>query len=120
MPENIGINSVFREKDGQYMLDNMATDSISKEIKEVVQQVLNEQAEKLSEYRKEGHLYVVTEEINDRRFLWNLTERPKHEIEEVDFPKELLDQATAGTVWMYENGDYKYYSNDGFERMEEN
>ena len=52
--------------------------------------------------------------------MWDLTDRPKHEIEEVDFPKELLQQATAGTVWQYENGDYTYFSSDGFERMEDN
>lgn len=120
LPENIGVNSVCREEAGQLVLDNVATECIEKEIKEKAQQILIEQDIKLSEYRKQGHLYVVTEEINDKRFLWDLTDRPKNEIEEVDFPKDLLDQAIAGTVLVYENGHYKYYSNDGFERMEEN
>lgn len=118
LPENIGVNSSFREKTGQFVLDNKATENIEKEIKEKAQKILIEQDIKLSKYRKQGHLYVVTEEINDKRFLWDLTDRPKQEIEEVDFPKELLVQATAGTVWKYEDGDYKYYSNDGFERIE--
>lgn len=118
LAENIGVNSVFRKEAGQFVLDNVATEHIEKEVKEKGQQILIEQDIKLSEYRQEGHLYVVTEEINNKRFLWDLTDRPKNEIEEVDFPKELLVQATAGTVWKYEDGDYKYYSNDGFERME--
>lgn len=120
LPENIGVNSAFREDAGQFVLDNRATENIEKEIKEKAQKILIEQDINLSEYRKQGHLYVVTEEINDKRFLWDLTDRPKHEIEEVDFPKELLSQATAGTVWKYENGDYTYFSSDGFERMEDN
>ena len=119
LPENIGVNNVFRKEAGQFVLDNKATENIEKQIKDKAEQILIEQDIKLSEYRKQGHLYVVTEEINDKRFLWDLTDKPKNEIEEVDFPKELLSQATAGTVWEYEKGDYKYFSNDGFERMEE-
>jgi hypothetical protein len=67
----------------------------------------------LAKYRKEGHLYLVSEELGNNRFLLDLTEQSKKEFEEVDIPKDLLDIATEGSVLKYTNGTYEYYSDDG-------
>lgn len=61
---------------------------------------------------------MVSEELDNNRFLWDLTDAPKFEFEEVDIPKDLLERATEGSVLKYTNGTYEYYSNDGFERTE--
>ena len=61
---------------------------------------------------------MVSEELGNNRFLWDLTDASKNEFEEVDIPEDLLDRATEGTVLKYTNGTYEYYSNDGFERAE--
>lgn len=80
-----------------------------------IDNVLEEQNEVLNEYRKEGHLYRVSENINGRVFLWDITDKPDFEVEEVDFPEELISKATEGAVFQYINGKYEFYSNDGFE-----
>lgn len=70
------------------------------------------------EHRKEGHLYMVTEEIGNNRFLWDLTDAPEMEFEEKFISKDLLEKAAEGMVLKYTNGKYEYYSDDGFERAE--
>ena len=98
--------------------ENISTEKLQEEINNMAKELLDKQNKNLEQHRKEGHLYMVTEELGDNRFLWDLTDAPKTEFEEVDIPKDLLDQATEGMVLKYTNGKYEYYSDDGFERAE--
>ena len=116
MPKSIGVNDVFTLKEGEYVANKLATEDLQKEIKNMAEEIISKQNAKLDSYRKEGHLYMVSEELGDNRFLWDLTDAPNFEFEEVDIPKDLLDRATEGSVLKYTNGTYEYYSNDGFER----
>lgn len=118
MPKDIGVNDVFRIENGKYMLDNIATKELQEEITNMAEKIIDKQNINLDKYRKEGHLYMVKEELGNNRFLWDLTDAPEIEFEEANFPKELLDKATQGAVFKYTNGQYEYYSNDGFERAE--
>lgn len=118
MPKNISVNDVFRIENGNYVIDNLATKELQEEIANMADEILDKQDVNLSEYRKEGHLYMVKEELNNKRFLWDLTDASKIEFEEVNIPKDLLNKATEGTVLKYTNGRYEYYSDDGFERAE--
>ena len=61
---------------------------------------------------------MESEELGDNRFLYDLTDSPDFEFEEVNIPKDLLDVATEGSVLKYTNGTYEYYSSDGFERLD--
>ena len=117
MPKDIGVNDVFRIKNGNYVVDNLATKKIQEEITNMAKEIIDKQNMNLEKYRKEGHLYIVTEELGNNRFLWDLTDVPKTEFEEVNIPKDLLSKATEGMVLKYTNGRYEYYSNDGFERV---
>lgn len=116
MPKDIGVNDVFRIKEDKYVIDNLATEELQEEIINMAKEIIDKQSAKLEKYRKEGHLYMVSEELGNNRFLCDLTDETKFEFEEVDIPKDLLDTATEGTVLKYINGTYEYYSNDGFER----
>lgn len=118
MPTNIGVNDVFRIKDGEYIIDKLATEELQKEIKNMAEEIIDKQNKKLDSYRKEGHLYIVSEELGNNRFLYDLTDSPDFEFEEVNIPKDLLDVATEGSVLKYTNGTYEYYSSDGFERLD--
>lgn len=118
MPKDIGVNDVFRIENGNYVIDNIATQELQEEIMNMAKEIIDKQNTSLSEHRKDGHLYMVTEELGDNRFLWDLTDASKIEFEEVDLPKDLLEKATQGVVLKYDNGKYEYYSNDGFERAE--
>ena len=39
----------------------------------------NKQNQELQEDRKEGHLYLVTEDRNGEVYLWDFTDKPKYE-----------------------------------------
>lgn len=117
MPENIGVNDVFREKGGKFIVDDFATVELQEKIKCMAEGIINKQNVNIESYRKEGHLYMVSEELGNNRFLWDLTDVPKFEFEEVDIPKDLLGKAVEGSVLRFTNGTYEYYSNDGFERL---
>lgn len=118
MPQNIDVNDVFTLKDGKYVVDKLATEELREKITNMAKEIIDKQNVKLDSYRKEGHLYMVSEELGNNRFLWDLTDAPNFEFEEVNIPKDLLDKATQGSVLKYTNGNYEYYSNDGFERAE--
>lgn len=112
MPKEIGVNDVFKIEDGKYVIDKSATENLKTEITNMAKEIIDKQNVKLDSYRKEGHLYMVSEELGDNRFLWDLTDKPEFEFEEVDIPKNLLEKATQGVVLKYINGTYEYYSNE--------
>lgn len=118
MPSNIGVNDVFTINKDTYVINDIATKELQEEIINMAEEIIDKQNARLDSYRKEGHLYMVSEELRNNRLLWDLTDAPKFEFEEVDIPKDLLDMATEGSVLKYTNGTYEYYSNDGFERAE--
>ena len=118
IPIETKINDVLKIKDNQYVIDDVSTKELKKNIKNMAKEILNNQNINLDKHRKEGHLYMVTEELGNNRFLWDLTDAPKTEFEEPYIPKDLLNTATEGIVLKYTNGKYEYYSDDGFERAE--
>ena len=95
-------------------------EKIELEIVKMVNRILREQNQKLLGYRREGHLYMVEEDINERIYLVDLNSNKRNVFEEVNFPKNLINQAKEGAVFKYENGEYSFYSNDGFERIYNN
>lgn len=115
---NIHINDVLKLEDGNYLLDDVATKELKEKILDMSNKIISNQNLSLEKHRKEGHLYMVTEELGNSRFLLDLTDKSKSEFEEVDFSEHILNMATEGTVIKYTNGKYEYYSDDGFERAE--
>lgn len=111
MPTNIGVNSIFSLQAGRYVVNSIATENLKENLINMAEEIESRQNINLEENRKEGHLYLVTEEIGDKRFLWDLTDKPQKEFEEISISKELLSQATEGVVLKYTNGKYEYYSN---------
>lgn len=118
MPKDIKINDVFKIEDGNYIIDDIATKELKEEIIKMAKEIIDKQNIILDEYRKDGHLYMVTEEVGNNRFLYDLTNSKKFEFEEINLSKELLNKATQGVVLKYINDRYEYYSDDGFERTE--
>lgn len=75
----------------------------------------------LQNYRKEGHLYLVTEDRNNEIYLCDYTEKSKIEFKEQIKDKELLNIAKEGTMLQYKNGKYELYSQNGYDMLfEEN
>ena len=115
LPKNIGVNDVFKIEKGEYVVDKSATQELQKEIINMAEETINKQNLVLNKHRKEGHLYLVSEEVGNNRFLRDLTENSTIEFEEVNIPQNVLEKATEGAVLKFINGEYEYYSNDGFE-----
>ena len=107
LPLNASVNSALRKENEKYLLDEEASLEIKNRITDMAKDLIEKQNEELEEYRKEGHLYRVSERINDSVFLWDITDKSNFEIEEVDFPEELLDKAIEGTVFEYIDEKYR-------------
>lgn len=76
--------------------------------------------EDLQEYRKEGHLYLVTEDRNNEIYLSDFTDSSKIEFKETNLPKEILQEAKEGTMLQYKNGKYEIYSQNGYDMLFKN
>lgn len=115
LKEKLSINDVFKIENDEAIIDKIATKELKDKILEMANEIIEKQNNNLSNYKKEGHLYVVKEEIGNNRFLKDITEDKNTEFEEVDIPKEILDKAVEGSVLKYTNGKYEYFSDEGME-----
>ena len=115
LKEKPSVNDVFKIENNEAKIDKIATKELKDKILEMANEIIEKQNNNLSNYKKEGHLYVVKEEIGNKRFLKDITEDTNTEFEEVDIPKEILDKAVEGSVLKYTNGKYEYFSDEGME-----
>ena len=77
--------------------------------------------EELQNYRKEGHLYLVTEDRNNEIYLCDYTEKSKIQFKEKITDKDPLNVAKEGAMLQYKNGKYELYSENGYDMFfEEN
>lgn len=106
LPAEAIVNSALRINNNQFVLDEEATKYISEKIRNRANVIIENQNKKIEEYKKEGHTYLVTEDINGRVFLWDSTDKPKYEIEDVNFPEDLKNIAKEGNSFRYQNGTY--------------
>lgn len=107
MPKGIQVNDVCYKENGEYVVDAIATKEMQEAVRHMAQDIINEQGNHLNTYRKEGHEYLVTEELGNNRFVKDITEDTKTEFEEVNIPKEILKEATEGAILRYINGNYE-------------
>ena len=78
-----------------------------------------ENNQEINQNRKEGHLYLVTEDRNGEVYLWDFTDKPEHEFKEVITSEELLKVAKEGAMLQYKDGKYELYSENGYDMLEE-
>jgi len=71
------------------------------------------------ENRKEGHLYLVTEDRHGKVYLWDFTEKTETEFLEDNLPSEVLQFATEGAMLQYKDGQYILYSPYGYDMLED-
>ena len=79
--------------------------------------ILEEIDANLQKNRKEGHLYLVTEDRNNEIYLWDFTDKPKHEFKEIVSSEELLNIAKEGAMIKNKNGKYELYYQYGFNML---
>ncbi len=110
LPLDAKVNSVMRMEEGKLVVDKETTGKVLNEITERAKEIIDKQNKKIEDYKKDGHTYLVTEDIKGRVFLWDSTEKSKYEIEDVNFPEELKEKAKEGNSFLYQNGKYTYIS----------
>jgi len=109
LPSNIQIGSVLRKTGDLYILDEESTIEVKKEITNIIDELIKEQAEFLDSKRIEDHIYEMSENSGDRACLFDITSGENEEIEEIDFPMELLNDSKEGDLFIYKNGQYQKY-----------
>lgn len=112
LPYEAQIGSVLRKKENRYILDEEATKEIAEAINDMKEKILEEQNEYLESKRIEGHTYELAEKYEDRAILFDITNNDSEGIEEIDFPKELLEDSSEGNSFIYINGEYKIVKNN--------
>ena len=108
LPKGAGVDSVLRYVDGKYIFDEKSTKEVTQLMSEMVDRLLEEQMQSLKEWRQEGHTYVVTENTGDKVWLFDETVDSQNGecIDDIDFPKELMNIAKEGTKFKYINANY--------------
>ena len=112
LPKGAKIGSVLRAVEDEFVLDEEATKEISQEIYIMQDELLEEQTRFLESKRIEGHIYEMSENSGNRAWLCDITNGNGdgiEEVEEIDFPKELLNDGKEGDLFIYENGRYQKY-----------
>ena len=102
--------SVLRKQDIGFVLDHEGTKCVGREINTMIKEKIEEQHEYLDSKRIEGHTYEVGEKYDGRIWLYdrdNVTNGCIDGIEEIEFPKELYQDAKEGDLFTYQNGEYK-------------
>lgn len=109
LPEGVSLGSVLRKQDIGFILDDEGTKYVGKKINAMIKEKIEEQHEYLNSKRIEGHTYEVGEKYDGRIWLYdrdNVTNGGIEGIEEVEFPKELYQDAKKGDLFIYRNGEY--------------
>lgn len=110
LPVNAGVDSVLRVDNNKYVLDEALTNKINAEVQNVIKIALENQDARLQKARVEGHVYKAGEVEKDRVWLIDETELNTNgstlQIEEIEFPEELLRNAKSGELYQYINGKY--------------
>lgn len=107
LPNGARIGSVLRKSEDSYILDEEATKEITEEIYNMKEELLEEQTEFLESKRIEGHIYEMSENAGDRAWLFDITNNSNEGVEEISFPKELLNDSKKGDLFIYKNGEYQ-------------
>ena len=108
LPEGAGVDSVLRIKDGEYVLDHIATNEVYVKMEKMVQQLLEEQIQKMKEHRIENHLYEVVEASSKTVTLIDITiDKNNGEcFEELINSKQSFQNAKEGDIFQYIDGKY--------------
>ena len=106
LPEDVKVNDILKKENENYVIDNKSTEEVIGQIEEMENELLNKQDKELENFRKDGHIYKVEEQREDRIYLIDVTSGDDLVLEEVDFPQYLLNDAVEETTFKYENGNY--------------
>ena len=112
LPSGSKLGSVLRKQGENFILDKNATQTVQKQINNMIQEKIREQDQYLNSKRIEGHVYEVDEKNLGKIWLYDLNNKIGEkidEIEEIEFPQSLYETAKKGDLFIYQNGEYQKY-----------
>ena len=109
---------IFIDELNEY-IEKMSNNQINQDI-QTNESIKNEENLVLeeNENRKEGHLYLVTEDRDGEVYLWDYTQKSEIEFSEKGLPSEVLAFATEGAMLQFKEGKYTLYSPNGYDIVE--
>lgn len=106
LPGKAGVDSVLRLSNGEYILDEKATEYVLSEMNKMIQKLLEEQALELRKKRIEGCTYEIVEISGNSAWIMNKTQNDGECFEEIGISKEVLDSISCGDLIQYVDGAY--------------
>ena len=106
LPDGVRVGSVLRGNEENFYIDEEAIEVIEDKIQEMRVRIFEEQQEYLESKRVEGHIYELYEKDTDTAWLFDITEDDNEGIEEIEFPMDLLEDASEGDLFIYQDGIY--------------
>lgn len=106
LPENAGIDSVLRNENGKYVLDDVGSNCVKDQMIDKFNELLNEQTEIMKEHRIEGHVYEFVESSDKSVWLIDNDANNGKIFEEFSSQNNLFDNAKEGDLYKYINGEY--------------
>ena len=103
LPEETQIGTCLTMQDGQYIVNQRATELLNSIIKDLISELLKEQNNEIQKNRIEGHEYKVIQ--NDGIRVWLEDVETKKIFEEIEF--KAIEEAEIGMIYKYENDEYK-------------
>ena len=111
LPKDTQLGSVLRKQGDILTLDIIATNVLKKEINTMIKETIKEQNIYLDTMRIEGHKYEAGEKYSGRIWLYDLDNAQGggiEGIEEIEFPKDLYQDAKEGDLFIYKDGGYHF------------
>ena len=107
----------FIEELGNFLKNAYSQENNVNEVSKNTNSLSDSRNQNLAQNRKEGHLYLVTEDRNNEIYLWDFTDKSKTEFKETGLSDDLLNIAKEGAMLQYKNGRYELYSPYGYDML---
>lgn len=104
LPKDVKKDVVLKKEDDKFVVDYQATETIMNKISDCAEKLAQEQNTKLNKSREENGLYQVVDISSNGVYLQNMSNNQV--FEEVDIPKELLNQIGNDYILRYKDGTY--------------
>lgn len=103
LPKGTQIGTCLTMQDGQYIVNQRATEFLNSRITDLILELLKEQNNEIQKNRIEGHEYKVIQ--NDGIRVWLEDVETKKIFEEIEF--KAIDEAEIGMIYKFENNEFK-------------
>lgn len=112
LPQSSGVGTILRKNlENKYVIDELGTEEIKEKIENLEKNIYEEQENFLESRRIENHVYELSEKDEKSVWLFDITNNDDEAFEEIDFEKDIFENAEEGDKFIYKNGRYEKGNN---------